>query len=739
VVQRKIILLYERSAGGGMTPQQEQDYKDTLGGAGRLAAVAQRGAVLDPAAVQAGEKPLKGLAEPIYLMGHGDLDNTALGGKNAATILGLLENLGLKDYSGKRIFLAGCQTASAPSGLMDRVLGTTSLVDQLKKLLASKYPGISVQGIPGLMIVDSQGVIRSVGASGESAFEKAMQELKARKKSGELKEAESASAEADIYRQYAQEIEGLPARVRRRAPVRRRGAPVAAVAAPAVPAEPDRPALRNQYSALYNQKRLVAKPGVSLADPALYVKDAQFDRFMARINLGLITVLPCKDPGRPAPHALGQAPHIQAAVARTAMAAAGGRQAAQMRVRPAAPVLQPRAAKPSLRLPPAIPRKVIQPMLLSLGDLAEAAHEGLSLSSAEHKSREGISQAVATRASTHRERQVNPWDVGGWFSGNGALHAIGRTEPLRIYGHGQGVGHNGRIERIGGYTVAALVSKLKELGLPSGYSGEIYLTGCDTAVGENFGFLAEFYAQIRQHCAGVTVRGNLGTAVTRPDGEQWIWSGRIARFRYETWRALLVKNRESVLGDIHQSTNLKSTLDRRTRAYGQQVDAAVRYLDQGGSVDDALLSARGRHLATQKRRLGVRMEEQLTRLRKVDAGIVDLDTLAYTRDRTVRLPMPVRAAASVLPPAVSLESKRALDEPRVDLPAVVASEVKADVPPVRREAGGREAQRSRYSQLFQQGRLRAIGGLALIDPANMTAAQLDRFLARVQANLIEVR
>jgi hypothetical protein len=712
VVQRIIIPLYERSKDGSFSETQEREYKETIGGADRLAVVKERGAIRDPAGLTVHARPLKGLAEPIYLMGHGDLAAGTLGGKNAAAILAHLEGLGLRKYKGNRIILAGCETASAPTGLFDRLSGTKSLVDQLKALLAAKYPKISVVGVPGFMTVDTQGAIRSVDSKQESAFDQAMAELKKKKQSQGLSDIEVERVQAEIYRLYTHQIEGGY-----------------------VPAPPpvDKARLQLEYSRLYSEKRLKAKPGVSLADPATYHLGAQFDRFLARIKLGLITI---EEPGQPVhPAPAGQAPHVQSA---TANPAASGSQTAQMRIRPAPPVLQAKAGPRSSRLPPAVPRKVIQPMLLSLGDLAEAAREGLSLSSGERKNREAISQAVATRAGTHREKQVNPWDVAGFFSGKGALHEIGRTEPLRIYGHGQGIGHSGRIERIGGYTVAALVDKLKALGLPKDYAGEIYLTGCDTAVGESFGFLGEFYAQIRQHCAGVTVRGNLGTAVTRPDGEQWIWSGRIARSRYETWRAFLVKSRESVRGEIHQSNTLKSTLDRRAWAYKGQLDAAVRDLDRGGSVDNAPLMARGRHLATQKRRLDARMQGQLDRLRRVDAGIVDLDTLAYTRDRTVRFPMPVSAAASIPPPTASLERKRDFDEPRVDLPAVVAPEAKADVPPERREPGGRETPRSFYSRLFQQGRLRVAGGLALIDPANMTPAQLDRFLARVQANVVQV-
>jgi hypothetical protein len=714
VVQRIIIPVYERSKDGSFSETQEREYKETVGGADRLAAMKERGAIRDPAGLAAQEKPLQGLAEPIYLMGHGDLDATKLGGKNAAAILAHLEALGLREYKGNRIILAGCQTASAPTGVFDRMAGTKSLVDQLKALLAAKYPKISVVGVPGFMIVDTQGVLRSVGSQHESAFDEAMADLKKKKKSQELSDVEVEKAQARIYGLYTQEIEGLPA------PAERKLEQKAAAPPPPV----DKKQLQIEYSRLYNQSRLKAKPGVSLADPATYRLDAQFDRFLARIDLGLITIQERKDPGHPAP--AGQARHVQAATANPATPAANGSRAARMQARLAPPALQAKADPRRSRVPPAIARKVIQPMLLALGDLAEAGHAELKLSGDERQAREVISHAVERRHKATGEGRVNPWDVKGLFVGRGALHRLGRNEPLRIYGHGQGP-PDSRIEAIGGYSVAALVAKLIALELPRDYTGEIYLTGCDTAVGANLGFLGEFFQQIRRHCHGVTVRGNLGPAVTLPNGEQGIWSGRLQKSAYEASRSGLVARRRNLGSEIERSKSRGSTLKRRKGAFGRQTDDLIRALDRGESVDSTATEARGRQLAAQTRQLDAHMQTLLGSLLEVDARIAALDNLAYTQALTARLP-PVDERKAPQPPAVQDRKMDALPVARAAMPAPAPAESK-------------EAQRSEYSQLFRAGRLVATAGVSLVDPANyrIEGGQFDRFLARVAARLILVQ
>ncbi len=753
VIQRKIILLYERGAGGSMSDQQEKEYKETLEGAGRLAAAKERGSILEPAAVGAQEKPLKDLTEPLYLMGHGDVGQQTLGGKDASAILALLEGLGLSGYKGNKIFLAGCQTASAPTGLSHWFSGTTSLVDQLKQRLAMKYQHISVTGSPGLMIIDSQGVIRSVNADQESGFDRAMKDLIARKKKLQVTESQAAEEENKIYSLHTQEIERFSPE--RKADLKEVKAEAPATLPPFVdPGSQGHAQLRGEYSQLFWAKRLKAKPGVSLADPATYKLGPQFNRFLARVDLGLVTILPHNDPGRPAPGSSGFAPHVQAAVARTAAPTGRPAWATPVPARPAVPVFQMKPAAWNARpVPAAVPYKVVQPMILALGDLAEATNQRLTLSAGERSSREAISDAVTKRIRSTGEARVNPWDTKNIFA-KGALHRIGPIEPLRIYGHGQGPPD--RIVSVGGYTVKALVQKLIDLGLPQNYAGEIYLTGCEAAIGPDYGFLGELYQSLRRHCPNVKVRGNLGRAVTFADGTQGIWSGRVSEHTYNSARSALNAEKSGILGEIDRTKLHVENRRRRRRAYEAQRAQLVREVERTPEDDpdpdlmkhflfrDTQLTHRDKQLARSGKRLDRELQRLLDLLRKVDARIVELDRLAYTSElnpdhRSVTLPLarevksPPPSASSISSPLATPELKRAPQPPPAPASAV-AHEAKEDPT--------KKAQQDHYSDLFKAGRLvRTVRSITLVDPAeySIQTGQFDRFLARVTAGLIVVR
>jgi hypothetical protein len=105
--------------------------------------------------------------------------------------------------------------------------------------------------------------------------------------------------------------------------------------------------------------------------------------------------------------------------------------------------------------------------------------------------------------------------------GRGPLSKIGLAEELRVFGHGQ-TGRDNIVLQINGTTAEALARRLIELGLPKRYAGEIYLSGCDAAVGGDESYLSKFFAAIHAHSPAARARGNLGKSVTREDGSQWV-------------------------------------------------------------------------------------------------------------------------------------------------------------------------------------------------------------------------
>jgi hypothetical protein len=173
---------------------------------------------------------------------------------------------------------------------------------------------------------------------------------------------------------------------------------------------------------------------------------------------------------------------------------------------------------------PRVGGRALQRMAFAVGDLAELAHKGQKLSADDQKEAEIITKAVKARVEHTHEKQVNPWDERLRPFYRGPLASIG-NEELRIYGHGGSYATDDFVSQIGGYTAPALAKKLIEMGLPEAYSGEIYLTGCNTAKGDDLGFLGKFYAIIVKDCPRVRVRGNVAISTTFEDGTQGVWTG----------------------------------------------------------------------------------------------------------------------------------------------------------------------------------------------------------------------
>jgi hypothetical protein len=143
-----------------------------------------------------------------------------------------------------------------------------------------------------------------------------------------------------------------------------------------------------------------------------------------------------------------------------------------------------------------------------------------------------ISTAVGHRTARTHEAVARPWDERFRPFKWGPLDGIGNDE-LRIFGHGAHRRGSDIAEQVGGYTPAQLVTKLKELGLKSTYAGVIYLSGCKTAGGEDLGYLGAFYDLISAHAPAVHVKGNLGNAITLPDGTQAIFKSSQDKEMYE--------------------------------------------------------------------------------------------------------------------------------------------------------------------------------------------------------------
>ena len=165
----------------------------------------------------------------------------------------------------------------------------------------------------------------------------------------------------------------------------------------------------------------------------------------------------------------------------------------------------------------------IQRMALPLDDLQNLGHKSKDFSEEDAKSARIMTEAVSNRVHATGESVARPHQVIAKNKACG-LAKIGLTEELRIFGHGQTTRLSGDVAvQIAGYTPATLAQLLINMGLPVNYQGEIYLSGCLTAVGPNHGFLGSFYQIIKDHCGGCRVRGNLGNSTTFPDGTQGFW------------------------------------------------------------------------------------------------------------------------------------------------------------------------------------------------------------------------
>jgi hypothetical protein len=167
----------------------------------------------------------------------------------------------------------------------------------------------------------------------------------------------------------------------------------------------------------------------------------------------------------------------------------------------------------------------VQRMILPLGDLADLERREPGATAERRASATVISDAAENSRRATNERVAHPWEERFRPFKRGALAGIGLNEELRIYGHGEVYEGEAVVAQIGGYTPQALATKLIRLGVPATYGGEIYLTGCETAKGDDDGYLGLFYPLISSHCPNVTVKGNLARSTTFADGRQGVWTG----------------------------------------------------------------------------------------------------------------------------------------------------------------------------------------------------------------------
>lgn len=197
-------------------------------------------------------------------------------------------------------------------------------------------------------------------------------------------------------------------------------------------------------------------------------------------------------------------------------------------------VAQPKPMQPQ--------RAVVQRIVLPLDDLEALKKRTSTPTKTEQDAAEIISNAANLRTKATREAVARPWDVRYWPFKSGPLDGIG-NEEIRIYGHGATPKDSDVALRVGGYTPAKLVELLKELGLRSSYAGLIYLTGCKTAAGPDWGYLGTFYDLLKAYAPAVRVRGNLGNAITLDDGKL---AGKQAIFKTGADREAFIHLRNSI-------------------------------------------------------------------------------------------------------------------------------------------------------------------------------------------------
>jgi hypothetical protein len=206
--------------------------------------------------------------------------------------------------------------------------------------------------------------------------------------------------------------------------------------------------------------------------------------------------------------------------------------------------------------------RILQRVVLPLDDVDALRRSDPHPSKEDLESAQVISTAVERRTASTHETVVRPWDERFRPFSWGPLDGIG-NEELRIFGHGEHRRDSDIAERVGGYTPAQLVTKLKELGLRSTYAGVIYLSGCKTAGGQDLGYLGAFYDLIKAHAPAVHVKGNLGDAITRPNGKQAIFRSGQDKELYEHLSTRISEEAEQLKRDAQV---LKTAGSEKTQA-----------------------------------------------------------------------------------------------------------------------------------------------------------------------------
>lgn len=292
------------------------------------------------------------------------------------------------------------------------------------------------------------------------------------------------------------------------------------------------------------------------------------------------------------------------------------------------------------------PGSVVQRITIALGDLQEAANKKQTLTEGAHAHAKVITDAEAAYRKNSGEAQAHPWDERFRPFKAGPLAAIG-NENIRIYGHGATYEGDNVVSMVGGYTPEAIIERLVKMGLPSNYAGEVYLTGCETAIGPAKGFLGKFYALLIKQFPKATARGNLGTTTTFPDGRQGVWTGVLTEEYYQKTRAkineknlfYLEKNRTlglKVRQLLPQDESLNQELARLTAS---KADAVImnEFTNRRKKLDEVIS-------ATVKA-----VEEVADLIKNIAKGIREFDEIAYdvTGKLSVTLPAQLNEARDV--------------------------------------------------------------------------------------------
>lgn len=282
---------------------------------------------------------------------------------------------------------------------------------------------------------------------------------------------------------------------------------------------------------------------------------------------------------------------------------------------------------------------VIQRVTLAVGELQEAAHKKQQLSPKKQEHEKVITDAETSYLKNNpKEKQVHPWDERFRPFYSGPLAGIG-SENLRIYGHGQVYEGDKAVSMIGGYTTQALCQKLINMGLPANYKGEIYLTGCETAVGNARGYLGVFYRLIAAHCSGVTVRGNMGTTVTHPDGVQGVWTGVMSLELFESTRAGLVAKKNFYLKKNSAMIIKSKQLSEQNKLLKNEKQVLLAKAKLSKKETDEFLEKEKKFsevcLATSKATI-----EIADYVKMIVKGLNELDYIAYDRSGRLSVTLP---------------------------------------------------------------------------------------------------